>query len=542
MKGFKKNRDVPRKVYELWEITEKFGKYQALQYACISFGTIFVAIVNINYIFIASDLNYRCRITECETTEAAYETPPWGSNVSVDRCSKPVLNESWSQTQSCTADSFSSSIEPCTQWIYESNNTIVADLDLACEPWKMNLVGTVHSAGMLISMIVAGWIADRFGRKPAVIFFVVGTCMGHVKTFATSYYMYIAIEFIEAAISGGAFTASMVLLIEISGKKQRLLSSVLFAYAIYVGESLFAVLAMFIPYWKTLARIIYTPGIVYLALIFFIRESPRWQLLNGKTKEAIETLRLIAKTNNLKINDVVTESDEEKLKSKLNIGETVMKESYKKIFTSKQILKRILVGTVSRFTSSFVYYGLIINAVWLPGNRYTNFLLCTVMSFPGELISLYLMNKIGRKLPLIVGFAVCGALCVGSGYVPTSLVWLKITLFLLGKVVISSCFTGAVTYSMELFPTNARGTLLGVCGFASILGNMLAPLSPMLYVISSSLPTILFGVSAAVTAVLITITPETKELPLFDTVEQVEASMKAKSHPSNEKTTISTIT
>ncbi|XP_059054876.1 solute carrier family 22 member 3-like [Achroia grisella] len=522
----------------MWEITEKFGKYQILQYICICFGIVFVTIANINYVFIAGDLNYRCRIPECESTEAAYETPPWGSNESVDRCSKPILNESWSQTQSCTADSFSNLIEPCTGWIYETNNTIVADLDLACEPWKINLIGTVHSVGMLVSMVVAGWMADRFGRKPAVIFCVVGTCMGHVKTFATSYYLYIAIECIEATFSGGAFPAGMVLMIEISGKKQRLLSSVLFAYAIYVGESLFAIIAMFVPYWKTLARIIYTPGIICLALVFVIRESPRWQLLNGKTKEAIETLRLTAETNNIKFNDVITESDEAILKNKLNIGKTTVKEGYKKIFSSKQILLRILVGAASRFSASFVYYGLMINSVWLPGNKYTNFLLSTVMSFPGELISLYFMNRIGRKLPLIVGFAICGTLCIASGYVPASLVWLKITLFLLGKVVISSCFTGAVTYSMELFPTTARGTLLGVCAFASRLGNMLAPLTPMLYDISASLPAILFGVSSAVTAALITLTPETKELPLFDTVEQVEASMKVKR---DEKTTISTI-
>ncbi|XP_052755091.1 solute carrier family 22 member 3-like [Galleria mellonella] len=528
-------------IYEIWEVMGKFGKYQIMQYVCICFGTIFVTIANINYIFLAGDLNYRCRIPECESTITTFETPPWESGLSIDRCSKPILNKNFSQAQTCTADSFSSLVEPCTAWVYENNNTIVADLDLACESLKVNLVGTIHSIGMLVSMITAGWMADRYGRKPAIIFCVVGTCVGHLKTFAKSYYLYIAIEWLEAALSGGAYPAGMVLMIEISGKKYRLLSSVLFSYAIYIGESLFAVLAMFVPYWKTLARIIYTPGILCLSLIFLLRESPRWQLLNNKTDKAIETIRFTAKRNNLKIKDIITESDEVKLKTKLNIGNTEVRESYKKIFTSKQILLRILVGAVSRFTASFVYYGLMVNSVWLPGNKYTNFLLSTVMSFPGELISLYLMNKIGRKLPLMVGFAICGTLCIGSGYVPATLIWLKITLFLLGKVVIASCFTGAVTYSMELFPTNARGTLLGVCAFASRLGGMLAPLTPMLYMISGSLPAILFGVSAAVTASLLTLTPETKELPLFDTVEQVEASMKTKPRQFEKETTISTI-
>lgn len=58
--------------------------------------------------------------------------------------------------------------------------------------------------------------------------------------------------------------------------------------------------------------------------------------------------------------------------------------------------------------------------------------------------------------------------------------WAKISLFLLGKVVIAACFTGAITYAMELFPTSVRGTLIGLGAFASRIGGMLAPLTPIL--------------------------------------------------------------
>lgn len=207
-------------------------------------------------------------------------------------------------------------------------------------------------------------------------------------------------------------------MIEIGGKKNRILSGVVFAYAIYVSECLFAGIAMAVPYWKTLIRIIYTPGILCLSFIYIVKESPRWQFLNGKTVQALETMELAAKVNKLKVNKQDPANIEAKLKENLSIGDTENKESYIKIFTSKQILLRLLVAAVSRFTSSFVYYGLMINSVFLPGNKYTNFMLSTVMSFPGELISLYLMNKVGRKLPLIIGFIICGAFCVGSSYIP----------------------------------------------------------------------------------------------------------------------------
>lgn len=199
------------------------------------------------------------------------------------------------------------------------------------------------------------------------------------------------------------------------------MSGVVFAYAIYFGECLFAVIAMFVPYWKSLIHIINGPSILFISYIFLVRESPRWQIISGNTEKAKETLLLVADMNKINVDrQEFEELDEVRLKNKFNIGADEKREGLREILTSKEIMKRVLVAVVCRFTASFVYYGMMINSVFLPGNKYTNFLLATVMSFPGELISLYLMNKIGRKMPLLVGFLISGAFCVGTGYVPES--------------------------------------------------------------------------------------------------------------------------
>lgn len=214
---------------------------------------------------------------------------------------------------------------------------------------------------------------------------------------------------------------SIPLVLEIASTKHRLLAGVLFAYAIYIGECLFAVIAMFVPYWKTLIRIINGPLIFFIAYIFIVYESPRWQIVNGKHDKAKESFKRIAKMNNININnEELDRMTEVELKDKFDIAEHQITESYVDIFTSKSILKRLLVGGWCRFTSSFVYYGLMINSVWLPGDKYVNFLLSTVMSFPGEIICLYLMNKYGRKLPLMGGYIICGTVCVISALVPDS--------------------------------------------------------------------------------------------------------------------------
>lgn len=210
-------------------------------------------------------------------------------------------------------------------------------------------------------------------------------------------------------------------MLEICGKQSRIMSGVVFAYAIYFGECLFAVIAMFVPYWKDLIHIINGPSVLFISYIFLIRESPRWQIISENTEKAKETLLIVANMNNININrQELADLDTVKLKSKFNIGADEKREGLRKVVASKEIMKRVLVAVVCRFTVSFVYYGMMINSVFLPGNKYTNFLLSTVMSFPGELISLYFMNKIGRKMPLLVGFLISGVLCVGTGYVPAS--------------------------------------------------------------------------------------------------------------------------
>ncbi|CAH0588845.1 unnamed protein product [Chrysodeixis includens] len=509
---------------DISKITEKFGRYQVVQFILICLPAIFVTMININYVFVAGDVNYRCRVEECEGSDPGSTEfyPSWWPNRTIDRCSKPVLRDNM-----CTNTSFSDKYDICTHWVYETNNTIIAEHNLACQPWKSNIIGTIHSTGMLISMLVSGWMSDRFGRKPTLITCVVLGTIGHLKTFATSYYVYVFIEFLEATFTGGSYASAMVILLEISSAKYRLLSGVIFAYAIYLGESLFACIAMFVPNWKTLIRIINGPLIFFISYIFIIYESPRWQIVNGKLDKAKESLKRIAETNKINIDyNELDEISDVKLKAKFHVEEFQIEEGYKAIFTSKVIMKRLLVAATTRFTSNFVYYGLMLNSVWLPGDKYVNFLLSTVMSFPGELICLYMMNRFGRKVPLIVGFVLCGVVCIICAFIPDVYTWAKISLFLLGKVVIAACYTGAITYAMELFPTSVRGTLIGLGAFASRVGGMLAPLTPILNTVSTVLPPIFFGGFAVLSGIAICWTPETKDMPLFNTIKQVEDSQR----------------
>lgn len=176
---------------------------------------------------------------------------------------------------------------------------------------------------------------------------------------------------------------------------------------------------MLVPYWKTLIRIVNGPCVLFTVVFFFINESPRWQLVTGRLTQAKRIMKRIARDNKINIDfEELATIDDDDLKEKFDINSKEVKESFINAMKSKEITIRLLVSSMGRFTTNFVYYGMMINSVWLPGDKYVNFLLSTLMSFPGEIISLYLMNKIGRKIPLLIGYVICGILCIISALIP----------------------------------------------------------------------------------------------------------------------------
>ncbi|CAH0683024.1 unnamed protein product [Spodoptera exigua] len=505
---------------------ERFGRYQTVQYIFVCLTLFMISMTHVNYVFVAENVNYRCRVPECEQENQKMEIPTWWPEDIDHKCYKPILNTKKMAlfNGTCSNSSFSGVIEECQHWIYENNNSIVAELNLACQPWKVNLVGGIHNAGMIVSMIFTGLIADKIGRKPTFIVCAVGASIGVFKIFMTNYYWYLALEFLESVLGSGLYTVGVVLLIEVGGSSKRVLAGIIFSYAVYIGEIVFAFLAMSLQYWKWLILVVYAPMLLFILYFLCLRESTRWQMIRGRLQEAKETLKIMVRTNKIDLSEKeIEDASDDQMRLMFDVVEQKEKEDMKVIIGSKEIMTRLSVSSFCFFTSSFLYYGSLVHVVLLPGNKYTNFILSAFTAFPGEMVAYYTFNKYGRRITLQCGYLLSAVFLIAQNYCPSSLSWLKVILFLIGKLGVVICFTGIYTYSLELFPTSVRGTLLGWGNTAARIGSMLAPLTPLLITEIPALPSFLFSSCAVMAALLLTFTPETKNLPMFDTVAQVDS-------------------
>lgn len=105
---------------------------------------------------------------------------------------------------------------------------------------------------------------------------------------------------------------------------------------------------------------------------------------------------------------------------------------------------------------------------------------------------------------------------------PLDLIFLAISLEMLGKFAVTTAFAIVYAYTAEVYPTVLRNTALGTCSMASRVGSIIAPYFIYLRSYSVSLPYILMGSLTALVGLLSLLLPETQGMPLPDTITHMQ--------------------
>ncbi|KAM3955695.1 LOW QUALITY PROTEIN: organic cation transporter protein [Aphomia sociella] len=507
----------------------QFGRYQMLTYCFIMFPILFSAVYNGQYIFAAGNLQYRCEVPQCESSpEFVAGGWVWALPENGGRCERLVPLDT-----SCSADSFHvNETEQCTSWVYESNNTIVGEFNLACQEWKRTMVGTIHSVGLFAALPLTSFISDTFGRRTAFILTAVSSgVMGLVRSFSTKYIMYLVFEFLDAMLGSGVYSTGFILALEMVGLNRRVLGGNLISCTFALGQVVLALVAWAIPDWRTLTRVLYAPSLLFVFYYFVIEESVRWLLSKGKTPEAARIIFKAASINNKKLSPEsvkqLTQDPQEGTKD-LHTGlQSVPKEEKQQslfltVIKSKILMSRLSICSFWWITVTFIYYGLSINSVALAGNSYVNYILTSLVEIPGYFISVMTLDRFGRKGSIMTAFTVCGIALISLPFIPSTMQWLLTSLTMLGKLCISMAFSSIYIYTSELFPTTARHSLLGICSMVGRIGSIAAPQTPLLMAYMKSLPYLVFGAMAGCAGALMLLTPETLHMRLPDTVHEAE--------------------
>ncbi|XP_026546114.1 solute carrier family 22 member 6-A-like [Notechis scutatus] len=525
---------------ELLEQIGGMGRFQLIHTMLLTIPILFMASHNLLQNFTAAIPGHRCQvhlapngseypnITHLQGAGQILQVSiPLDNKQKLEKCRR-FTDAQWYLLNASVPGENETATEPCAEgWFYDQTqftSTIVSEWDLVCDRRNLReMAQSIYMGGVLIGALVLGGLADRFGRRALVIwsFFqmaVTGTC----AAFSPNYASYCFFRFLTGMALSGFGLSIACLTVEWIPTQYRTITIALTGLSYTVGQILLAGLAYSIRDWRWLQVAVSAPYLAFLLYSWWYAESARWLIQSGQTSKAVDVLQRVARINKKEeagariTTEVLLSSMEKELsscKSRYTISDLVRTPTIRRIFFCLSMLW---------FSVSFSYYGLVMDLQNFGVSIYLIQVIFGAVDFPAKLIVTITMSYIGRRVSLTAFLVTAGAIIITNVFVPLEMQTLRTVLAVIGKGCLSAAFNCVFLYTTELYPTPVRQTGLGFGSTMARVGGMVSPLTKILEDYYSFLPPIVYGAFPITAGIIACLLPETLNVPLPDTIEDVE--------------------
>ncbi|XP_062406914.1 solute carrier family 22 member 2 [Sardina pilchardus] len=410
------------------------------------------------------------------------------------------------------------------EYDYEGRRSFVTEFDLVCaDAWLVDMYQATLNVGFLVGSIAIGYLADRFGRKLSFLMSnLLNGIAGILVAVAPNYVSLLVFRTLYGFGVKGGWVAGYVLITELVGVEYRRTVGVLYQMFFSVGILILPLISYYITDWRWLQVVITVPYIIFLSYYWFIPESPRWLLSQNQSSKAVVITEAMAKENRRTLSkNIETLKDDSE--------EAPASASFMDLVRTPKMRKHTFILSFNWFTSAVVYQGLIMRLGILGGDVYIDFLISGLVEFPAAFLILFTIERIGRRLPFAAANIVAGAACFITAFIPESMFWERTVVACVGRLGITMAFEMVVFVNTELYPTFVRNFGVSVCSTLCDVGGIVAPfLLYRLAVIWLELPLIIFGTIAFIAGGLVLLLPETRGVPLPETIDDIENPEKHK--------------
>ncbi|XP_060693290.1 organic cation/carnitine transporter 2-like isoform X1 [Hemiscyllium ocellatum] len=421
--------------------------------------------------------------------------------------------------------------EPCLDgWVYSKEqyiSTIVSEWNLVCnDDWKAPFAMSVFFFGVLTGSFISGQLSDRFGRK-LVMFgtMAVQTVFSMLQAFSPNWEIFCILNFLVGLGQISNLVAAFVLGSELLGKSIRVAFATVGAFIPYaIGYMALPLVAYFVRSWSTLLFLLSLSGVLYIPLWWFIPESPRWLLINSRIKEAEGLLRRAAKKNGITPPDVLfSDLELEDMKAKSKHTHSIIH-----LFKTRNIRAITLINLLIWMILTAEYFSLSLNTPNLHGDDYLNCFFAGAIEVPAYIASWLLLQRFSRRFSLSSTLFLGGIVLFFIQPIPSSLAAISTVLVMIGKFGTTTAFAIVFVYTSELYPTTVRNMGVGMSSMASRVGSIISPYIFFLGIYHEFLPYILMGTLTVFSAILVLLLPETINIPLPETIDQMQKIKRLK--------------
>jgi MFS transporter, SP family, arabinose:H+ symporter len=385
------------------------------------------------------------------------------------------------------------------------------------------LIGCVGGAS------IAGVLSDRFGRRRILIFsavlFAVSAIGAALPRNLTEFTM---ARFAGGIAIGVASVLAPMYIAEVAPPRIRgrlvslnqmaIVSGILLAYAInwvlsYAGPSS----------WRWMFATAAVPSVFFFVALFFVPESPRWLIKQGRVSEALAILTRLAGAEqaNIEMKQIRETIEEESgsLKQLLQPG------------LRRALMIAVVLAVLQQITgiNTVLFYGSIIFKEKVGNHSASSAIAANVIvgavNFLATIVALWIIDKVGRKplLMLSAGGMAISHLLLGIAFLiqpPPGAFILGVILFCVASFA-TGLGPGVWVVMSELFPTRIRGRAMSIATI-SLWVACVALTSTFLTLVTAIGATgafWLYGVMCVINLVFVwKVTPETKG----KTLEEIE--------------------
>jgi putative MFS transporter len=331
---------------------------------------------------------------------------------------------------------------------------------------EQGLVGAAALGGIFFGAFLGGWLTDKFGRHLLfTVDLIALVACSVLQAFVNDAFWLIVLRVMIGFAVGADYPIATSLLAEFTPSRWRgpLLGA--FVTMWFVGAAVAYIVGQFLltfdDGWRWMLASAALPGIAIVLLRMGTPESPRWLAKKGRNEEANEVLAKVYGPH-------VTLADlPEEAGTNVSVGE-LLKSGY-----GKRMAFITIFWTCSIVPLFAVYaFGpAILAALNLGGDlAHIGSAAITVMFLVGCLIAVFLVNRMGRRPLIIHSFLWSGLALLALGLFPGADTWVIMALFAAYAVLIGGTQIMQWVYPNELFPTEVRGSAVGLASSLSRIG------------------------------------------------------------------------
>ncbi|XP_029029781.1 solute carrier family 22 member 4 isoform X2 [Betta splendens] len=413
---------------------------------------------------------------------------------------------------------------------YQSN--IVTEWDLVCSnQWKVPFASSSLFVGYLIGSLISGQLSDRFGRKKIVFISLGAQCVAVLlQSFSHSWTMFCVLYLFVGASQVSVYISAFVLGTELLSQTMRVLFTTLGAFLFYcIGYMTLPWIAFGVRAWRTLLAVLSAMSVVYVPLWWFLPESPRWLVSQGRVAEAEAVVQEAARKNNVEAPPVIFKECE------LRAAPSGKKYTVVDVLRSRNMSCVTLMCLLLWMAINIGYFGLSLNTSNLSGDPFMNCFLSATTEVPAYVVSTWLLKKCPRRALLSLFLLIGGGVLLLIQLIPDTLQYVALALEMTGKFGFTMGFTIIYIYTAELYPTVLRNVGMGLCSSAGRVGSITAPYVIYLGTYNKVLPYVLMGSLTIAASVVNVFLPETLNKDLPETVEQMQECQGFCSRPTKKK-------